>query len=41
VHPLIGASVAVAVYLAVLKLLGRLPPELGEVLSGLLRRPAR
>jgi len=41
VHPLIGASVAVAVYLTILRLLGRLPPELGELLSGLLRRPAR
>jgi O-antigen/teichoic acid export membrane protein len=41
VHPLIGAPVAVAVYLTILRLLGRLPPELGELLSGLLRRPAR
>jgi O-antigen/teichoic acid export membrane protein len=41
VHPVIGVAVAVAVYLAILRLLGRLPPELGEILTGLLRRPAR
>lgn len=34
VHPLIGASVAGLVYLGTLKLLGRLPPELRELLSG-------
>jgi O-antigen/teichoic acid export membrane protein len=36
VHPVIGAAVAVLVYLALLKLLRRLPPELGEVLGGML-----
>jgi O-antigen/teichoic acid export membrane protein len=34
VHPLIGIVLASAVYFALLKLLGRFPPEVGEVLAG-------
>ena len=41
VHPLIAAAVAVAVYLAILRLLGRLPSEVGEVLGDVVRRSAR
>jgi O-antigen/teichoic acid export membrane protein len=38
VHPLIAVAVAVVVYLAVLRLVGRLPSEVGEVLGGVLQR---
>jgi O-antigen/teichoic acid export membrane protein len=34
VHPLIGIVLASAVYFAVLRLLGRFPPEVGEILAG-------
>jgi O-antigen/teichoic acid export membrane protein len=34
VHPLIGIVLASAVYFATLKLLGRFPPEVGEILAG-------
>ncbi len=41
VHPLIGIVLASAVYFALLKLLGRFPPEVREILAGRLGRPAR
>jgi len=34
VHPLIGVLVASVVYFAILKLLGRFPPEVREILFG-------
>ena len=41
VHPLIGIVLASAVYFAILKLLGRFPAEVGEVLAGRLGWAAR
>jgi O-antigen/teichoic acid export membrane protein len=41
VHPLIGVLVASLVYFAVLKLLGRFPGEVSEVIAGRFGRPAR
>jgi O-antigen/teichoic acid export membrane protein len=41
VHPLIGIVLASVVYFAALKLLGRFPPEVGEILSGRLGWAAR
>jgi O-antigen/teichoic acid export membrane protein len=35
VHPVLGVAIAVVVYLAILRLLGRFPPEAREVLGGL------
>jgi O-antigen/teichoic acid export membrane protein len=42
VHPVLGAAIAVVIYAAILKLLRRFPPEVREVLGGVLasRRPA-
>jgi O-antigen/teichoic acid export membrane protein len=37
VHPLIAVAVAALIYGGVLRLLGRFPPEVGEVLSGWMR----
>jgi O-antigen/teichoic acid export membrane protein len=37
VHPVLGAAIALVIYLAILRLLGRFPPEVREVLGGLRR----
>jgi O-antigen/teichoic acid export membrane protein len=41
VHPLIGIVIASTIYFATLKLLGRFPPEVGEILTGRLDWAAR
>lgn len=41
VHPLIGVALASAVYFGALKLLGRFPPEVAEILAGRLGSDAR
>jgi len=41
IHPIFGALVACVVYVGALRLLGRLPAEVGELLGGLPRRGSR